>query len=328
MKITAKNYAKQACDGLRFHATKGFEQNPLISKDYENMLWLADVIEQSEHFVLPDGGKIFDDQLKGLADVEELRLPYEKITMSFFDPSEEIRVEDDSAVSFKGGFGKTFVSAREVPVSSLDKKGQDLFYASEKVIVFNMVAVHPQMKPAWTPVMYYLVIPTNWRCKAYPGNDKRGNLYSVPKVFLPGFEKEVFENVPDSERSEIQAQYIQPLYKAFSALAEMCEALTCANIEVIPVPKSKTQMALENKKKKKNSPLFVEKTLTILLPTKRTVRDDDGEEKEGKRKSPRWHLRRGHIRRNPNGTKIFIEAHPVGSKENGEVKKDYKVKAA
>ena len=329
MKISAKNYARQAFDGLRFHAKEGLELNPEIAEDYTKMLQLANQIEASEHFVLPDGGLIFDDHLKGLMDVEEIRLPYELITLSFFDPIEDQTCvsDDPTSITSKGGFGKTFVTAREHLVADLDKKGQEIFHASEKVIIFNMVARTPGTKKMWTPLMHSLVLPTNWRDPAYRRNREEGIVFVAPKVFLRNFYKEALEGIPEAEHKEVESTYIKPLEKAFRSLAEMCEALMCSNIEVIPVPQSKVRAAL-SKNKKKSAPTFIEKTLTILLPQKRSVYEGEREESEGKRKSPRWHMRRGHIRRLANGDKIFIESFSVGKKEDGEVKKEYKLKVA
>ena len=42
--------------------------------------------------------------------------------------------------------------------------------------------------------------------------------------------------------------------------------------------------------------------------------------------SPRYHMRRGHIRRLPTGKTTFVHAHFVGSQDTGTVDKNYRFK--
>lgn len=66
-----------------------------VIDDFSKYKWVDDIvkngvneivedIKSSVHFALPDGGKIFDDDFKGLLD-KELRLPFPKITLEFHD---------------------------------------------------------------------------------------------------------------------------------------------------------------------------------------------------------------------------------------------------
>lgn len=48
----------------------------------------------------------------------------------------------------------------------------------------------------------------------------------------------------------------------------------------------------------------------------------------GERNGPREHLRRGHIRRLPDGRKIWVQACVVGSRALGVVRKTYAVELA
>lgn len=75
--ITAKNYAAQAEKALYSMDDSAFKNYQLcdIKKD----------ISKAVHFVMPDGGKIFDDGLKGIIynDATSIYLPFKNITLEF-----------------------------------------------------------------------------------------------------------------------------------------------------------------------------------------------------------------------------------------------------
>jgi len=77
-----------------------------------------------------------------------------------------------------------------------------------------------------------------------------------------------------------------------------------------------------NKKRLKRGklPLFEYKTL-VLPGTHAPAQEHQG----GTHASPRWHVRRGHIRRLQNGNEIWVESCSVGSINAGIINKDYRV---
>lgn len=76
--ITAKNYAAQAERGLLDMLYY------LPDTDKKAALLLIDLIRKSVHFAMPDGGKIFNDGLRGL-DKTYLNLPFRHITVELFN---------------------------------------------------------------------------------------------------------------------------------------------------------------------------------------------------------------------------------------------------
>jgi len=78
--ISAKNFAAQAERGLRLQA--GLQAKSKISETAEYCNMCADHIAGSVHFAVPDGGKIFNDGLKGLHGMP-LRLPFPSMTVEF-----------------------------------------------------------------------------------------------------------------------------------------------------------------------------------------------------------------------------------------------------
>lgn len=99
-------------------------------------------------------------------------------------------------------------------------------------------------------------------------------------------------------------------------------ALECKNVITIDnLPPNK----LNKKRIQKNKiPLFTFKTLHIIQNYKRYKTLNSEEQKEEQRKSPRLHLRRGHIRHYEN-FQIWIEKTVVGDVKKGIGHKEYKI---
>lgn len=97
-------------------------------------------------------------------------------------------------------------------------------------------------------------------------------------------------------------------------------AMQCVNITATEcVPPKKLQKA---RQKRGKQPLFSYWTLDIDIPRFNHNTNDLG----GTHRSPRLHLRRGHIRQLASGNYCWVQPHVVGNKKLGVVHKDYSVK--
>lgn len=105
-------------------------------------------------------------------------------------------------------------------------------------------------------------------------------------------------------------------------VASMCTLLECSNVvyRTWPAPR---KLNLKRRKKKRE-PFFEYKTLVIDPHKARVVGPVVGPQQL--RKSPKLHLRRGHIRRLRSGGKTWVSPAMIGSKRRGLVLKDYEVK--
>lgn len=105
-------------------------------------------------------------------------------------------------------------------------------------------------------------------------------------------------------------------------IASMFTLLECRNVihRTLPAPR----MLNMKRKKKKRTPFFEYKTLVIDPEEPRVVSPSLGPHRL--RRSPKMHLRRGHIRRLANGGKTWVSPAMIGSKKRGLVLKDYEVK--
>ena len=75
--ITAKNYVAQA--------EKALKETNNVHKDVVNTMLY--IIKNSEHFAIPDEGRLLNDKIKGLIDVS-LNLPYDNMTVEYYKDSE------------------------------------------------------------------------------------------------------------------------------------------------------------------------------------------------------------------------------------------------
>jgi len=115
--------------------------------------------------------------------------------------------------------------------------------------------------------------------------------------------------------SQVGAEYV---LNNVLIILKFIQLLNCSNIT------TETHQPSEklNKKRLKRGklPLFEYKTL-VLPGTHVQAQEHQG----GSHASPRWHVRRGHIRRLQNGNEIWVESCSVGSIKTGIINKDYRV---
>lgn len=104
-------------------------------------------------------------------------------------------------------------------------------------------------------------------------------------------------------------------------LARSFEVFSCTN--VIYIDHAPPKFINSKRERKGKLPFFTYKTLHLNVPEDGVVSSGG----RGTHSSPRMHLRRGHIRRLPDGRRIWVQACVVGSAQSGMVLKDYRIRA-
>jgi hypothetical protein len=101
-----------------------------------------------------------------------------------------------------------------------------------------------------------------------------------------------------------------------SVLMHFLNAISCSNVksERLNTPKKKVKSAL---------PFDEYRVLTIDCPK---ASAGNGHSRDGINRSPREHLRRGHIRRLEDGRRLWINATVVNAGKGGKTSKDYTVR--
>ena len=122
----------------------------------------------------------------------------------------------------------------------------------------------------------------------------------------------------DSEWHSVNSQSKTWWINRIQTVIATMEVLACTNVVYIdnPAPKS-----INKKREKKGKiKLFTYKTLHIVANRGGEVVKSN---QTGTHASPRVHLRRGHIRRLPDGGRIWVQSCVVGSVKSGIAHKDY-----
>jgi len=295
--ITAKNYAAQAERGLM----------RLKSETFHDVF--VDKIKDAVHFAIPDGGKVFDDKLRGLQG-SDIRLPYPLITVEYF-----VRWGGD------GGALKIVTLCREQTVKEWTQRnpeqvvaasmrgasfvGPDTDYQEDAlVLIITAAAKGPGQ---WMPIPLGVCIPVS------VGRHK------VHMYYFYAYPEALETNAKDSEWTSRS-----PIGHVSLCVAELCEALSCKNVQAMPMPhidSKKNAMRIKQGK----SPIY--ETKVLVIDSKHGEHDGARSESDENRSGPRQHLRRGHIRRLPpdHTTKIWVNSCVVGSSQDGRIDKSYAV---
>lgn len=225
-------------------------------------------IPHGQHFALPENGRLFDDQLRGLdADLRTLRLPYPTITVSFANERGQ----------------KTLVVARE----------QEKPDAPLGLVIEVMVAVDLNDGDGWG------VVP----CAASPHANLEGD---VVEWFFSGADG----------RKPADDRVWGSVGQAGRSVLELVEALSCNNVASEVVERVDPAV---NARRRRNGKLPLYEVHVLVVKVGEHVHAIGAP--MGDRGGPREHLRRGHIRRLPDGRKTWVQACVVGSRALGVIRK-------
>lgn len=306
--ITAKNYAAQAEKDLGYFAAKLNKEG--LNADSKSSRWMQKEIREAVHFTMPNGGVIFDNDVRGLKGVE-IRLPYPLITVEYYLPPLA-----DLSDELTGS--KRLIVAREVRNDPADRlkyfndSSADIGGTSEFIIVLQCAKFIKRFN-AWQPCPIAAVIPSKWdNIAGLKSESSRKDGVSIAATILtlmPGIMKNLGER--EEELSE-------ELASETVVLLELLEALSCKNVE----ESIHKEASLKNKQRIKSHKLPIYETKFLTL--KPTVKQVSGVISTRTHASPRQHLRRGHIRRLESGN-IWVNSCVVGDAERGIIDKQYKV---
>lgn len=225
-------------------------------------------IPAAQHFALPQGGRLFDDGLRGLdMDLHAARLPYPVITLSFAD------------------------GARRMLVVAQEKRE-----AGRNTIVVQ-VAVDTGNGEGWG----------FFPCVAQP--EQRHDDGSI--------DWQCFDAIGSRlDRTPMH----EAVMAAGRSVLELVEALGCHNVAAEVVERIDAAVNAPRRRQGKLPMYEVRRLVVKTGDVTHTIGSPVGD-----RNGPREHLRRGHIRRLPDGRKTWVQACVVGSRALGVVRKTYAV---
>ena len=243
-----------------------------------------DLARASQKFILPDGGMLYDDPAyRALDDSTPLSLPYPTIAIEFTRSPE-------------------FVGGRAHQVAGNWQPPKSLLFARERGddIVVTVVVWLPSAN-LWVPYPE-VCLPRVGYLDRTSGAGGRA-LVKLAPAHGGGFRQ---SPIPGSD-------YMDEI----NALLSMLNILQCRNVRVEKSEVSKARKAM-HAGKKNALPFDSYHILCLDAP----LEADDGAA-AGSHRSPREHLRRGHIRRLADGRRIWVNATVVAVGRGGMVSKDY-----
>lgn len=299
--MTPHNYVRQAIPYIKEVIHKLDVTPEYLSKS----LLLMDEIQKAVKFVLPDNGVIFDNKLQGLPDI--LKLPYNEVVLEYCCTNEDGRATQH--------FGKENTVTVRKRIVYAQQEG-------DNIQVLAVVFTESKDGNYWQVLPYIAeIMPRNNVCSKDIVNNENDipNSWEVEKVVgtyydLGGLAKKIH-----GDRWEEHAYY--NMGDECQAVLGLLEALSCSNVK--PAKLSNRQKMNKNAARRGALPFDEYHVLTIDGPS-----NSSGDGKSFlDRRSPREHLRRGHIRRLEN-KKIWINSMVINAGSHGKIQKSYALEAA
>jgi hypothetical protein len=255
-------------------------------------------------FALPEGGRLLDVRPFDVVHEgeEELRLPFESFQLEY--PLVNGDERGDLMVQVMDGKkwldieaalrGKTVEQALE----ESEEKGVRARHKYDDCVVLFPWLYRPSQLPWWS------TLSPIWL-----------DLKRYAKV-VPG--KQVMLQFDETSRWE--GLFDESSYLAFLApVVEFLKVMECGNVRTHKTP----ARPLSNTQKRKGALPFDDHWTLVLGDNPMEASRVPG---TGSHRSPREHMRRGHIRRYENGTKTWVRSCVVNPGAAGRVEKDYVVK--
>lgn len=278
-------------------------QASIPSISAENKAYMShciDLARASQKFILPDGGRLYDDpEFKALDESEMLCLPFPIIAMEY-TRSRDL-VNDPLHLKIL----EETVAKRGEAQSSIMTIRKALLFAREldDAIVITMVCWYEHYR-LWVPY------PEVWIPRVGYINRTIRNPTGRVGIYVGHMERAGFHPPLNDYMDEI------------GALLCMLNVLSCKNVHIEQSHPKKARAAMAAGKK---GALQFDSYHVLMIDSPKASDVESGS--SGSHRSPREHLRRGHIRRLADGRRIWVNATVVAAGRGaGVVTKDYAVR--
>lgn len=316
------NLVEEATQGMKKFIKKCDRNNPQAADTIRN---LFKTVNKSPKFMLPDGGRLLNDNLKGIP--ESFHLPFPEIVI-------EYTVSDDPT-------GTNVFDQLKHKVDQVSSTKR-IIYAKEDqdgtITIISILHLQEPTGPRWSvyPGVAVLIpiTPEEREAKgeeplAFFGEEVAGSPLEINYEYgiklLEGYSDTVKMNLDNAQMTHMVESMRLDLHGEIHTLLEFVEALSCSNVRCAKF-RSRVVSTTKLKDPYKDhvyNVLMVDSTPVGMSNSENTTSHTNH---DGSR-HPREHLRRGHIRRLQSGEKIWVQAHIVNPGVGGVVEKSYAVKA-
>lgn len=307
MSITARNYAAQAAKDIRDFcaAQRKAKLTEEILVEVMRVEDIAGLIEEAIHFAAPDGGTIFNDNLKGLQK-SEIHLPFPVMTVEYFMPSGGADLGENKMPVQK----RLVLAVESNHYHPIENKHEPI---DDCVMFFSLYKAFSK----WLIMPVCLFVPKTDAIPDQSPYTGSTGLNCTPRVFLPIVYKEFYEQDPADR--QLHGGAIEDVLGDVLAAFELLEALSCSNVRHEPIEAIDRR---KNARRIRSGKLPIFETRILTIDSLKT--NGHGIGYGGTHSSPRQHLRRGHIRRLPDKN-VWVNSCVVGRAETGIIEKQYHV---
>jgi len=293
------NYLRQAREFFASKPAPIEKLRALHPKDFnvlDRMLAVA-AAQDTPKFLLPRNGRIFNDSLKGLPD--EIHLPFRSVVLEF-------------SVSPGPSDNPTGVFSGKRIVVALEGGGRLVAYS-----IYSLV--HNREGELWVFDPWFIELRRSTPGESLPEADPK--MRPAAGVAMRTKPTGTFAASREMWNS-VDGRWRQSSPDAM-AVFELIEALSCSNVshEALPVRKL-------NKGAARRGALPFDQYRILTVGGVTNIGTGQREAFVGDRRSPREHLRRGHIRKCASGVKVWVQSSVVNAGVGGRVRHDYDVRAA
>lgn len=301
------NYLRQATDELRstwipYYATVAPETSKICSE-------MLDSCKSAVKFVLPQGGRILKDKLKGLEGLDVIRLPFPEIVIEY-----ACSKDSDGLVERLVGKDNSYSAPKRI-VFAWENDGKIYVHSIFQGVsnsgskVWTMLPAIGVVWPGKPSIQFDLDCETN------PEED----IGFLSVSIIPA--GELYDTAYGGGVGTIghQRAYAD-ITDEMNAVLELVEALSCSNVthESLPIQKQNKSAA------KRGALSFDEYRVLVVKVQGSNSRQSNG----GTHGAPREHLRRGHIRILATGKRIWINSCVVNAGIGGRIDKSYDMRKA
>lgn len=324
------NYSREAIPqlirGAKNMKDQGYPQAALMIKA------MAEHLSEAVKFMMPQGG-VFDGRSIQDSDFDLFRLPYDKIAIEFRAVNSSIDKNPKDLYNVQL-VPRRIALALDASVMYRILPQPWVSALPEGVFIFP---INGHESGAWIP-SYVAVFQPYYDKTAPPvitpeiraaAKEMAKGIEWLSTDLIAGFQGrkiipigELFDHAIEHMQSigmETGAAIVRDVSDECCAVIEMCVALNLANVHVKDLPANRAMNAIL---KRKGKPLRDDyKVLVVDTPSKEYARLD-----KGTHASPRFHIRRGHIRRLHDGRRVWVRATSVGDPAGAKIFKDYGVR--
>jgi len=312
----ALNYCTQASENMQALDTAMTSNEKTAKAIILSAMDAIDMMDMAEKFILPDWGKIFDDdEWKLLADFQiPTRLPYPVIALEYHCPYGDPRCTP--MLPGEAAASKRIALCIETEVidahTAVFKHMHELHSGNQKGFYVYPISYSDAMK-VWVPPPCAMFFPRG-------GTPELVEMQQAGLLTVLPLGVDAYGVFPKEERTK---RAIRDISDEVMSLIHLMVALNLdkGRHEVLPAPEK-----LNKKRAKKGRiPMYEYKILDIIADVMQVTKPTAKPHQGGTHASPRMHKRRGHVRRLRSGRTTWVRNMIVGKPGSGAVEKEYSV---